>query len=108
MFEPSAVEFSFTGNRDPEGRFDGYAVLDFAVDKETCFRGKCGKPAFRRLAGHFVEGQLQGPVTLTSTDFKRTVAVVANDEGVAHSLLVATINEKNTTDLIVRYSALRL
>ena len=67
FLHPTQIEFRHQGSLDAEGRFTGYTILRL-VDKEACVRGQCGSPAFMRVAGHFVEGVLQGPVTLISRD----------------------------------------
>ncbi len=65
FFSPGPVEFRHQGDLDPEGRFSGYTVLRVSP-REYCYRGRCSWPAFMRVAGHFVDGELQGPVTLVS------------------------------------------
>ncbi len=67
FFSVSPIEFRHQGDLDAEGRFVGYTVLRVA-SKEYCYRGTCSYPTYMRIAGHFVNGELQGPVTLVSRE----------------------------------------
>ena len=67
LFSTSPIEFRHQGDLDGKGRFSGYTVLRVS-GKESCYRGKCAFPTYMRIAGHFVDGELQGPVSLISRE----------------------------------------
>ncbi len=89
LFESTAIEFLYAGELDSDTEaFTGYASLH-VVNKKSCLRGTCSWPRYARIAGHFVAGLLQGPVTLTTRDHFQSVSFAAKD-GVVHSLVVGT------------------
>ena len=76
------------GNLDEQGRFSGYTVLRVS-SREYCYRGRCAFPSFMRLAGHFVDGELQGPVSLVSNENRRQTVGFPVSDGIIHGLVVA-------------------
>ena len=81
------IEFVYIGNLNEQKEFDGLATLQI-VQKKMCFRGTCKFPSIESIKGTFVEGFLEGTVTITGAD-KYFVTHGKIKKGVLHGRLVS-------------------
>ena len=81
------IEFVYIGNLNEQKQFDGLATLQI-VPKKMCFLGTCKFPSIESIKGTFVEGFLEGTVTITGAD-KYFVTHGKIKKGVLHGRLVS-------------------
>jgi hypothetical protein len=79
------IEFVYQGNLNKRDQFDGFATLQ-VVQKKMCFRGKCKSPSIELIKGNFIDGLLEGSVTMIDKYFVSHAKV---KEGTLHGRLIA-------------------
>ena len=85
--EKEIVEFVFEGNLNKRNQFSGFANLR-VVQKKMCFRGKCKTPSIELVKGNFVDGLLEGSVTIVGSPEKYFLSFAKIREGALHGRLV--------------------